>query len=139
LGLMVDIGRNVPYTASKWSFNYGANLGVGTIKGKGNNDNVPDELKNQLWFLVGASGGFMYRTSPNSEIGFMIPFYYRLINWKLASGSDLDVDKDSSFTVGGQFVYLARLDKDSSLHISLTQQHMWQSTMWGISWQTEYR
>lgn len=139
MGFLTNIARNVPFRNSRWAFNYSLDAGVGTIKGKGNNDNVPDELKNQLWLLAGVSAGFMYRTSPSAEIGFTFPAYYRAINWELQKDSDFDAERDSSFSVGAGGVYVARLNKSSAINLAVTHQYLWDATMWTAFWQYEYR
>lgn len=138
MGVLLGLGRSAPMGRSKWNFTYGAELGLGTIKGKGNNDNVPDELKNQLWYLIGGNAGLMYRTSPASELGLSVPFYYRQINWQLDSGSDLKID-DQPFTIGVAGDYVTHLSKTSALHLTVTHQHMWNATMWGLFYQRTFR
>lgn len=138
-GFLANIARNVPITNSRWAFNYSFDAGLGMIKGKGNNLSVPDELKNQFWMLAGLSAGFMYRTSPVAEIGFAVPAYYRVINWQLASGSDLDVGRDSSYSVGAGGVYVARLNESSAIHLAVTHQYLWNATLWTAFWQHEFQ
>lgn len=138
MGLLAELGRSNPLGRSKWSFTYGGTLGLGTIKGKGNNDNVPDELKNQLWYLIGGSAGLMYRTSPVSELGLSVPLYYRTINWQLDAGSPLKID-DEPFSVGIAGEFVTHLSKSSALHLTLTQQYQWNGTMWGAFYQRSFR
>lgn len=138
MGLLASLGRSNPIGRSKWNYTYGATLGVGTIKGKGNNDNVPDELKNQLWYLLGGSAGVMFRTSPVSELGLSVPIYYRYINWQLEAGSPLEIeDEPLSVGIAGEFV--THLSRYSALHLTLTQQYQWNGTMWGAFYQRSFR
>jgi hypothetical protein len=138
MGLFAGLGRSSPLGRSRWEFTYGAEAGIGTIKGKGNNDNVPDELKNQLWWLIGGNAGLMYRTSPVSELGLSVPFYYRAINWKLEAGSNLEI-QDEPFSVGMAGEFVTHLSRNSALHLTLTQQYQWNATLWGAFYQRSFR
>lgn len=124
---------------NRWLQVYSAELGLGTLKGKGNSDSIPDELKNQPWYMVGVSPALIYRTTSVSEVGVVLPLYYRMIGWKLDPSLGLDPDRDTSFSAGLGGVYTNRLTKTSHLHVALVRQHMWNSTQWMISWQMDIK
>ncbi len=90
---------------------------VGSIKGKGNSAANSRRLKVSSGYR-GVTPGLIYRTSPISAIGFMLPFSYRLINWKLENGTSFNPDGDSSFSVGVQGVYINQLTRNNYLNLS---------------------
>lgn len=124
---------------NRWLQVYTAELGLGTLKGKGNSDSIPDELKNQPWYMVGLSPALIYRTTSVSEVGVVLPLYYRMIGWKLDPSLGLDPDRDTSFSAGLGGVYTNRLTKTSHLHVALVRQHMWNATQWMVSWQMDLK
>ncbi len=135
-GILVDAGYVI--TKSRWRQIYGLELGNGRIKGKGNTSVIPDELRGQVWLILGASASLMYRSSAFSEIGLIAPFHYRTISWTLKDDSGLNPDRDTSFSLGLGLAYVARFNKRESLHLALIKHYFWEATMWTAAWQLEF-
>lgn len=134
-GVIVGLGYTAPFSSSRWRQNYGVELGVGRIKGKGSRDGtILDELDGQLWYSLGAIANLSYLSSPVSEIGLLLPIHQRRIHWQLQSGSDLDPDRDSSYSIGTGVQYLAHISTTSSLSLAMIYHHQWQATMWELGW-----
>lgn len=139
-GLFVGYGRSTPFRGLRWSYYYGAELGVGTIKGRAlSNAAINDGLNNQLWYLVGANPGIIYRTTAYTELGLYVPVWFRMINWKINANSSLDPDRDSSFSLGLQGQMVQRFSKSSALAVSITHQQFWGATAWGVTWLHTYQ
>lgn len=134
-GLVTSLGYIIPTGGRTWLQTYSVDFGFGAIKGKGRSSAVADELKGQLWLLGGFTPGLIYRTSPISAVGLMLPFTYRMIEWKLKSGSSFNPEGDSSFSVGLSGVYINQLAKNHYLYTSVTYQTNWAATVWNLSWQ----
>lgn len=140
VGLFVGYGKSVPLSGLRWSYYYGAEAAIGVIKGRAlSNLAINDGLKNQFWYLVGANPGVVYRTTAYTELGLFAPVWFRMINWKTNPSSDLDPQRDSSFSFGVQGQMVQRFSKTSALEISITQQLMWQATVWGVTWLHTFR
>lgn len=122
----------------RWQRHYGGQLGLGRVKGKGSTAAVADELNDQSWLLLGAVGGYTYRTSPVSELGVSASALYRRFNWKLASDSDLDVQA-KAFGLGLGFQYGIVMSKTSSIVMAATHQYFWRTTVWSIAYQASFR
>lgn len=115
-----------------WRQAHAVELSFGTVKGKGDTPAIQDELRNHLWQSLALSPGLMYQTSPVSEVGFAVPVVYRLTHWKLNAASNLDIERDNTFSVGFSLFYANRLTNDLSLRVAVTQQHMWNATQWSL-------
>lgn len=137
-GIVVDLGYSITPYRSRWRQIYGLEFGNGRVKGKGNTLNIPDELRGQTWVLAGASASLMYRSSAFSEIGLLAPFQYRKISWAIKSDSQLDPDRDTSFSAGLGFAYLARFDRRGGLYFAMIRHFGWDATMWQAAWQFEF-
>lgn len=124
---------------TRWRQQYGIELGNGRLKGKGNTNEIPDELRGQVWFMFGIAPGINYRSSSVSEVGLSVPIHYRMIQWQLQGGSPLDPERDASFSVAARGHYIQRFSKKSALELSLTYHHLWQATFWGASWQIDFQ
>lgn len=119
----------------RWQRVYSLDVAFGTARGKGDTIAVPDGLRNQLWLMVGGSLGYRYRTSNFGELGISVPLVFRRINWKYHSGSDLNLERDTSFSAGLGGVYTIRLKSTSALNVGWTYQTMWRATVWNIGWE----
>ena len=138
-GLGVSGVYSFPFGRSRWSRLYAAELGAGVAKGKANGVEVNDEVKGQPFLSVGLAPGLTYITSPVSRVGLMLPLVIRQIKWKVGGSNGFDPDRDSSFSVGLAGVFETRFSIRSSLIISATYQHLWQSTTFGLSYQRRLR
>lgn len=134
-GILVDVAYAITPYRSRWRQIYGFEFGNGRVKGKGNTLNIPDELRGQTWIIAGASASLMYRSSLYSEFGLIAPFNYRSITWALKSGSTLDPDKDTSFSIGLGAAYLVRFDRRQGIHFAMIRHFGWDATMWTASYQ----
>jgi len=123
---------------TRWMQAYTADLGIGQLRGKGATNAIPDELKGQYWALLGGSAGLTYRSSPVSEVGLSLPVYFRVIKWKLQSGSQLDPEKDNSFSVGLRGHFAFHFDGGSALVMAITHHHLWRASIWEAGWQTSF-
>lgn len=121
----------------RWERYYGIEFALGRVKGKGSTASVPDELNDQPWFGLGGVGGYAYRTSPVSKLGVSLSALYRRINWKLESGTDLDIES-KPFGLGLGFQYIITLSKRSSFVAAATHQALWSSTVWSIGYQANF-
>ncbi len=137
-GLTSSLAYQIPTGGRTWLQHYSADLAFGSIKGKSNSAVIADELKGQFWLIGGVTPGLIYRTSPISAIGFMLPFAYRVISWKLKDGSSFNPENDTSFSVGVQGVYINQLSKRNYLHLSFTHHVQWSANLWNISWQYKF-
>ena len=137
-GVLVDVGYVITPYRSRWRQIYGFEFGNGRVKGKGNTVQIPDELRGQTWIIAGASASLMYRSSQFSEIGVIAPFNYRTISWAIKSDSQLNPDKDSSFSIGFGLAYLARFDKRQGIHFAMLRHFGWDATVWTAGYQLEF-
>lgn len=137
-GLVTSLAYLIPSNSRVWMQHYSADFGFGAVKGKGRTAAIPDELKGQLWLTGGFSPGLLYRTSPISAVGLLMPFSYRMIRYKLKDGSSFNPEGDSSFSVGGSAVYINQLSKANYLYLSVTYQALWAATAWNLSWQYKF-
>jgi hypothetical protein len=137
-GIVSSFAYMIPTGGRTWLQTYSFDFGFGAIKGKGRSAAIPDELKGQLWLMGGFSPGLLYRTSPISAVGLMLPFSYRLIEWKLKDGSSFNPEGDSSFSVGLSGVYINQLTKNNYLYLSITHQTNWAANIWNLSWQYKF-
>ncbi len=134
-GLLGSFAYLIPSSNRAWLQHYSADFGFGAIKGKGRSAAVPDELKGQLWLVGGFTPGLIYRTSPISAVGLLMPFSYRMIKYELKGGSSFNPDNDSSFSVGATGAYINQMSKNNYLYLSVTYHVLWAATAWNISWQ----
>lgn len=135
-GLLASMNYMIPISRSKrWYQTYGIELGFGAIKGKGNTDELADELKGQMWVMAGVNPGVMYRTSPVGTVGILLPIAYRQINWQLSDGSTFNPEGDSSFSLGVSLLYLSHITPRSALMLAVTHQSMWSATSWSVGYQ----
>jgi hypothetical protein len=137
-GIVTSFAYLIPTGGRTWLQSYSFDFGFGAIKGKGRTAAIPDELKGQLWLMGGFSPGLLYRTSPISAVGLMLPFSYRLIEWKLKDGSSFNPEGDSSFSVGLSGVYINQLTKNNYLYLSVTHQTNWAANVWNLSWEYKF-
>lgn len=114
---------------------HSADVGFGFTKGKGQTVTIGDELKNQMWATATFAPGFMYRTSPYSDIGLQVPLVYRLIDWQLATNSGLTLREKSAFSAGLGLLYINRFSRKNSIQFLVTYQHLWQTTQWMMAWE----
>lgn len=134
-GLRLHYNYNIPYTRSNWRQVYGGELGYGYIKGKGALTTIADELEKQPWISLTFSYGWLYRTTPVSDVGVAVPLTYRMISWDLESGSGLKMDRENSFSAGFSLLYMNRFSEKSAINISLTHHYMWDTTIWAMGWE----
>jgi hypothetical protein len=80
----------------------------------------------------------IYRATAVSELGVYIPLAYRKVSWKLDSSSALTLN-EKAFSVGLGFMFINRFTPYTSLLVTVTHQHMWNSTLWGIGWQYDFK
>jgi hypothetical protein len=126
-----------PFKDIHWVEYYGAHVSFGSIKGTGEGT-ITDALKDQPWYGLTLSPGIIYRATAVSEIGFILPLVYRNISWKLDPTAQLETHaKNFSVGLGAQFI--SRFTPYSSVMASLTHQHMWKTTVWGIAWQYDFK
>jgi hypothetical protein len=137
-GLVGSLAYLIPTGGRTWLQTYAVDLGFGAIKGKGRSAAIADELKGQLWITAGITPGMIYRTSPISAVALMLPFTYRVIDWKLKDGSSFNPEGDSSFSVGISGAYINQLSKNNYLYLSTTYQTNWAANVWNISWQRKF-
>lgn len=137
-GLVGSLAYLIPTGGRTWLQTYALDFGFGAIKGKGRSAAIADELKGQLWLLGGFTPGLIYRTSPISAVGLMLPFTYRMIEWKLKGGSSFNPEGDSSFSVGISGAYINQLSKNNYLYLSTTYQTNWAANVWNLSWQYKF-
>ena len=128
---------SVPFGRSRWSRLYGAELGLGTVKGRAQGADVNDEVKGQLFVGLTLLPGLSLITSPVSRVAVTLPLTYRRIQWKVGSG--FNPDRDASFSVGAGGVFEMRFSIRSSLIVSATYYHAWQSTSLGLAYQRRLR
>lgn len=134
-GINGSVGWLRPLSGRQWLYSYGLDFAIGAIKGKSNTPGIEDEIKGQMWLMGGFTPGLIYRTSPISQVGLMLPLSYRWIEWKLKNGSSFNPDGDTSFSVGLSGVYVNQLTKRSYLYLAVTYQTNWAATIWNMSWQ----
>ena len=137
-GLIGSFVYMAPLGSRAWLQSYSIDLGYGVIKGKGNSTLITDELKGQPWIMGGFTPGVIYRSSPVSQIGLMVPLAYRQIEWKLANGTEFNPDGDDSFSIGLSGAYINQLTRSNSLHLAVTYHTNWAATMWTASWQYRF-
>lgn len=137
-GLQASYVWNKPFSGARWSWMYSADLGVGTVKGKGNNAAIPDTFANQAWVALGGSAGISYRTSVFSSVHLMVPLTYRTISWKLSAGSATNPSRDSSFSAGLTGAFGTQLSPKTLILFGFTHQQMWKATQWSISYQRAF-
>jgi hypothetical protein len=138
-GLTSSLAYLIPTGGRTWLQHYSLDFGFGAIKGKGRSAAIPDELKGQLWLTGGVTPGVIMRTSPISAVGLMLPISFRLIEWKLKSGTSFNPENDSSFSVGISGVYINQLAKNHYLFLSITHHAQWAADIWNLSWQYKFR
>lgn len=136
-GLNFQGAYNRTRSNSYWQEYYGFELGYGTLKGQGDQPAITDRLDNQSWILLTLKPGLIYRTSPVSRVGIMLPVVYRKIQWNFNPGSGLEAG-DKAFSVGVGFHYVQRVSKDSSVDFALTHQKMWATNLWSAAWNYEF-
>lgn len=122
---------------SYWQQHYGLELGLGTLKGQGDQPAIQDRLDNQSWILATFKPGMIYRASPVARVGVMLPIVYRKIQWNFNAGSGLEA-ADKPFSIGIGFRYVQRLSKTSSLDLALIHQRMWATNLWSAAWNYEF-
>ncbi|HMN69063.1 MAG TPA: hypothetical protein PKC28_11035 [Bdellovibrionales bacterium] len=132
-GLLANYGLSKAFSP-RWVGVYGIDAAIGTLKGKGESVGIADELKGQLWYMVGLNLGVMYRTSASSAIGLHIPAHYRMIKWKLDAGSALETERDASFSIGPGLVFENKVSDASFVRVAVTQHYQWEATMFAFSW-----
>lgn len=134
-GMAGSLAYLIPTGGRTWLQSYSMDFGFGAMKGKGRSSAVPDELKGQLWLAGGFTPGLLYRTSPISALGLLMPFTYRLIKYELKGGSSFNPEGDSTFSVGVSGAYINQLSKNNYLYLAVTYQTLWAATQWNLSWQ----
>lgn len=135
-GFRVGLGWHSPRRNLRWVRTYGVETSFGLAKGV-TAPPAADLLREQPWLSVGASAGYMYRTTSKSEIGFALPVQYRAIFWEILPS--LSLEKEQSFSAGLSAMYVARFDLKHSVQATLTHQYMWESTIWSLSYQYDFR
>lgn len=132
-GVTLNYNRNSFIGETGWRQLEAYEASAGIAKGKGNATSIEDEVKNQMWFSGVYQRGWIYRTSPVSEIGFFIPGALRYTQWKLGD-SDLKMQKQFAFSVGVGSEFLFRINKRSSMKLSVTHQALWSTTIWAAGY-----
>lgn len=122
---------------SYWQQLYGLEFAYGVLKGQGDQPNVPDRLDNQSWMMATLKLGLIYRTSPVSRFGILVPTHYRKIQWNFNPGSGL-MAEDKPLSVGIGFLYTQRFTKDSSMNISMVHQRMWSTVTWSAGYNYDF-
>jgi hypothetical protein len=136
-GFEFGAGYEIPFKAFRWVQYYSADVAVGVAKGIGKGP-VVDELKDQSWMAFTAKAGIIYRATAVSEVGLFIPLTIRSARWKLDETAQLEM-KDKSFSAGLGAMFINRFTPYQALVVTLTHQHMWNSTVWGIAWQYDFK
>ncbi|OQW47631.1 MAG: hypothetical protein A4S09_15070 [Proteobacteria bacterium SG_bin7] len=132
-GVLVSVDWVNPFANSHWSYSYGADVGSGLIKGSNLNGTFNDVVGNQRWIFFGGHATLMKRTSPKTSVGFELPVLMRNIGWDLKD-NNFNIDREWSFTAGLSLVYAIHFSSHS-LQMSIGNQYMWKSTVWGIAYQ----
>lgn len=127
----------IPFRSIRWVQYYGADFSIGAAKGAGQGP-VTDSLKDQPWMGLTLKPGILYRGTAVSEVGLFIPFAYRKVNWELDASANLVMD-ESPYSIGLGAMFVNRFTPFSSLLITVTHQHMWKSSVWGIAWQYDFK
>lgn len=126
-----------PFKQIRWVQYYGADFAFGKAKGTAEGA-LTDQLEDQPWLSATFSPGILYRSTAVSEIALVLPVAYRRVEWKLANNTNLEVN-DTALSVGLGAIFTTRFNPYSSLAISMTHQHMWTATIWGIAWQYDFK
>jgi len=135
VGLKGDYSYN-HFFSPNWRYHHTAEFAFGNTKGQGSIPQIGDVLRDQTWLMAGVSPGLMWRTNPRSELGFGLPIVYRYIYWHIQKDSGFSIDKGTSFSVGVSATYVVRFTSRHSVHVSVEQQHMWNTVIWsgGFDW-----
>jgi hypothetical protein len=134
-GLTFDFIYNKPFKSnSRWIQSYMAQGAFGFLKGAGAYPEIRDQLKDQLWLMATLGPSLIYRTTPATDIGLMLPLTYRMINWSLEENTTLKMDRENSFSAGLGLVYNNRLSNSTNLRLQITNQYLWQATMWSFAY-----
>jgi len=123
----------------RWLQYYGAELAFGQATGKGTTTTFNSELEDQLWLSGTVNPGIMYRTTALSDIGFMLPLSFRTVSWAKDENTMLTVDRESTISLGMTLAFVTRFSLKSSMLISVTHHHMWDSTVWALGWQHDFK
>lgn len=127
----------VPYKQLRWVQYYAADVSFGNTKGTGDGA-ITDQLREQPWYAATVTPGLIFRSTALSELGVILPLAYRQIDFKLDSGASLQVD-DKPFSVGVGAMFINRFTTRSSLMLALTHQHMWNATIWGMTYTYDFK
>ncbi len=136
-GLIINGDYNRTIANSYWQHLYSLEFAYGTLKGQGDQPNIPDRLDNQSWMMLAFKPGLIYRTSPVSRAGLILPLLYRKISWNFNPNSGLAAE-DKAFSVGIGLLFTQRFTKDSSVNLSLVHQRMWQTSLWAATWNYDF-
>lgn len=119
-----------PFRNIRWLQSHSLEAGFGTLKGKGRTTEIPDFLV-QPFYLIVASPGIIYRTSPPSELGFSLPLTFRFIEWRLNDES-LQLEKAASLGYGITFSYGQRITPLITVLMAFTNQMSPSATTWSL-------
>jgi hypothetical protein len=135
-GVVLSYEFHSPKAESSWYWLYGAEIGAGTIKGKGEAP-VADQFDNQTWTMATVRAGLIIKTTEVSRFGLAMPLTFRKINWVYDEGSGTKAS-EKKFSAGGSFIYETKLTERGSLRAMFTRQHMWDAHLWSASWAVEF-
>ncbi len=113
---------------SRWHWNYGIDLGVGTLKGKGNAP-ITDQFNDQPFIMATARWGMVFRSSSAARAGFFIPLSYRQIQWAYESTSSTKAN-EAQISIGVGGLFQLRFTPRTSFQASVAHQHMWNANVW---------
>lgn len=119
-------------------YTYTGLLALGGAKGTASGG-LSDEFAQQKWLKVGFAPGILYRTGMRTELGIRIPLEYRLTFWEVTAGSNVKIDRSNSFSYGISGVFAARYSLRAAIAATLTYHHVWQTSVWSVSWQYDFR
>lgn len=133
-GLHVALLNERPLKNLRWVASYGAELGLGALKGEAGGA-LSDRVGGQPWISLSVFPALHYRSTLHSKIGLIAPLAYRHIAWKLTSPFKVEEEK---FSLGLGGIYTHHISRGSAFTISLVHQYQWASTVWAFGWQYQF-
>ncbi len=122
----------------RWVHTYGAAFSFGMARGSFFGS-FNDYVGNQPWLAASAHAGLVYRASLRTELEVSVPLTFRYTIWQLKSSSDIELERESTFSYGVAGALIGRLTRTSALHFKVTHQHAWNSTQWTFGYQKDIR
>lgn len=136
-GTTFSLKYKKPAGAGKFVWTAGLEFGVGTIRFRGKDDVIPDQVVNP-WYMFSLNPGFVIRTTPITDFGISVPFGYRINKWPVDDPS-FTVSRAAGIGYGVQFTMGTRFGTNSTLVIAFTNQMAWQATQWAIGYDYAFR